>query len=166
MFFQASMCEHCDTPTMWANYKMIFPNRGTAPLPNPSMPPDVKLDYEEAATICNVSPRGAAALLRLSIQKLCAHLGGSGDNINQDIALLVKNGLPIQIQQALDVVRVTGNNAVHPGQIDVNDLDVASQIFPLVNLIVEYMIALPSQVANLYNALPEGAKFAIEKRDK
>ena len=129
------------------------------------MPQDVQSDYEEAARIYTKSPRGAAALLRLAIQKLMVHLGLPGKNINEDIAALVAAGLPSQIQQALDVVRVTGNNAVHPGQLDASDLQVAEQLFPLVNVIVEYRISLPARIQEMYDALPSGAKDAIEKRD-
>jgi hypothetical protein len=165
-FLQIARCEHCELPTVWAQGTQIYPSRGGAPLPNPHMPEKIKADYEEAATICVSSPRGAAALLRLAIQKLCIHLGGSGENLNQDIALLVRNGLPVQVQQALDVVRVIGNNAVHPGQIEANDHVLAAQLFPLVNVIVEYMIALPLRVSGLFENLPPGAKAAIEKRDR
>ena len=129
------------------------------------MPETVRADYEEAATIYIRSPRGAAALLRLAIQKLMVHLGQSGKNINDDIASLVSKGLPIQIQQALDVVRVTGNNAVHPGQIDVNDHEVIEQLFPLINVIVDYQISLPARIQEMYDALPVGTRGAIQKRD-
>jgi Domain of unknown function (DUF4145) len=92
-------------------------------------------------------------------------LGLRGKNINDDIAALVTGGLPSQIQQALDVVRVTGNNAVHPGQLDANDTRVAEQLFPLVNVIVEYQISLPARIQEMYEAWPGGARTAIEKRD-
>lgn len=62
-------------------------------------------------------------------------------------------------------MRVTGNNAVHPGQLDANDVLVAEQLFPLVNVIVEYRISLPARIQEMYDALPSGAKAAIEKRD-
>jgi Surface-adhesin protein E len=53
----------------------------------------------------------------------------------------VKNGLPETVQKSLDVVRVTGNNAVHPGQMDAADVNAAASLFALVNVIVEYMHA-------------------------
>lgn len=162
---RVTCCENCGRNCIWVGDVYVFPDRGKAPRPNVDMPPDVQADYEEAARIYAKSPRGAAALLRLAIQKLMVHLGQPGKNINDDIAALVAQGLPAQIQQALDVVRVTGNNAVHPGQLDATDVDVAEQLFPLVNVIVEYRISLPARIQEMYDALPSGAKTAIEKRD-
>jgi hypothetical protein len=75
----------------------------------------------------------------------------------------VKKGLEPQVQQALDIVRVIGNNAVHPGEITVNDnRDTATTLFGLVNLIVESQIARPKQIGALFDALPSGALNAIE----
>ncbi|MFN3161246.1 MAG: DUF4145 domain-containing protein [Rubinisphaera brasiliensis] len=129
------------------------------------MPTDVLKLYEEAAAIFSQSPRAAAALLRLAIQVLCLEVGESGKNINQDIASLVQKGLPEIVQQSLDVVRVTGNNAVHPGQIDADDPAVVESLFGLVNVIVEYMIAMPKRVSGLYSSLPANAVDAITRRD-
>ncbi len=169
-YFEADVslgqCEHCGELSIWHAHSIVYPNRGAAPLPPADMPPAVKADYEEAAQIALISPRGAAALLRLAIQKLCIHLGGAGTNLNDDIGMLVSKGLPATMQKALDSVRVIGNNAVHPGQIDADDVGVADKLFPLVNLIVEYMISMPMRVGNLYETLPAGAKNAVEKRDK
>jgi hypothetical protein len=145
---------------------MVYPNRGRALPPNPEMPEDVRKDYEEAASISNQSPRGAAALLRLALQKLCKHLGGGGENLNDDIAILVKEGLPPRVQKSLDIVRVIGNNAVHPGQIDTDDPEVVANLFILVNLIIEYMIEMPKKVDGIYSSLPKGSVEAIKKRDK
>lgn len=129
------------------------------------MPLEVRSDYEEAASISGISPRGAAALLRLAIQRLCTHLGGEGQNINADIGFLVQRGMSPMIQQALDVVRVVGNNAVHPGQIDADDPQIVGSLFELINVIVESMITVPTRIGGLYSSLPDGARQAIEKRD-
>ena len=150
---------------LWFHDKMVYPARGQAPPPNPDLPADVKAIYEEAATISASSPRGAAALLRLAIQHLATHLGGKGDNINADIALLVSQELPQKVQKALDIVRVVGNNAVHPGQISTDDPKVVGELFVLLNVIAEYMISMPNRVSGLYDQLPESARQAIEKRD-
>jgi hypothetical protein len=161
-----TICEHCEYFALWHYSTMVHPNRGTAPLPNPDMPADVKADYEEAATVATLSPRGAAALLRLAIQKLCKHLGGSGRNINDDISLLVSHGLPATVQKSLDVVRVIGNNAVHPGQIDADDPEIVGHLFSLINITTETMISVPNKINSLYGSLPSGALQAIQKRDK
>lgn len=144
---------------------MIYTNTGNCPFPNSEMPEDVKKLYLEAASISNNSPRGAAALLRLGIQVLCKELGEKGNNINTDIGNLVKKGLPEIVQQSLDVVRVTGNDAVHPGQIETDNPEIVGQLFDLTNVIVEYMIALPKRVSGIYKSLPANKIDGINKRD-
>jgi hypothetical protein len=135
-------------------------------MPNNDLPDEIKRDYEEARSIINHSPRGAAALLRLCIQKLCAFLGESGTNINADIAALVKKGLNPLVQKSLDIVRVVGNEAVHPGTIDVtDDPEIAIHLCKLVNIIAETMITQPKHVDALYGILPQDKRDQIEKRD-
>lgn len=114
-------CTHCNKNTFWIKDQMYYPDTGTAPFPNIEMPDIVLSLYNEAASIAAKSPRGAAALLRLAIQVLCKELGEKGTNINDDIKNLVAKGLPEIVQQSLDIVRVTGNNAVHPEQIDTDN---------------------------------------------
>ncbi|MDQ1772988.1 DUF4145 domain-containing protein, partial [Labilibaculum euxinus] len=160
-------CKHCNLFSLWHKEKMVYPLTGNVELANPDLPDDIKNDYNEAKDIVNISPRGAAALLRLAIQKLCTHLGEKGKNINEDIASLVKKGLPKTMQQALDSVRVIGNNAVHPGTIDLNDrIEIAYALFGFVNIICEVLISQPKKIQEFYNTnIPEGAKNGIKKRD-
>lgn len=158
-------CQHCNKRTLWVEDKMYFPDTGNAPFPNPEMPESVLRLYIEASSISSKSPRGAAALLRLSIQILCQELGEPGNNINTDVGNLVKKGLPAIVQQSLDIVRVTGNDAVHPGQIDTDNPETVGQLFDLVNIIVEYMIALPKKVSGIYNSLPADKVKGIKERD-
>ena len=89
-----------------------------------------------------------------------------GKNLNNDIGALVSRGLDQQVQMALDAVRVIGNNAVHPGQMDLrDDRSTAETLFMLHNLIGEKMISQPKRVKEVYATLPEGARKAIEGRD-
>ena len=130
------------------------------------MSDDIRRDYDEASSILNLSPRGAAALIRLAIQKLCKKLGQPGNNLNADIGKLVSDGLDKRVQQALDAVRVIGNNAVHPGKIDLrDDRAVAESLFRLLNLIAEKMISESKHVEKVYASLPKDALEAIAKRD-
>ena len=78
----------------------------------------MRMEYEGASKILNLSPRGAAALFRLAIQKLCKEFGENGDNIYADIGSLVKKGLSPLAQKALDSMRVFGNESLHPGKLN------------------------------------------------
>lgn len=160
-------CTHCHNESIWVGNKLIYPASTQAPPPNADLPEHILLDYDEASRIVGDSPRGAAALLRLCIQKLCKQLGESGKNINNDIAALVKKGLSPTIQKSLDLVRVIGNEAVHPGTIDLNDEpETAIALFNLVNIITEAMITQPKMIESLYESLPSEKRNQIEQRDK
>lgn len=161
-----SACYNCKKFAVWVHDRLVHPSVSAAPPANPDLPPDVLRDYEEAGRIVNESPRGATGLLRLGIQKICMALGGKGDKIDDDIAALVKKGLNPMVQQALDGVRVIGNEAVHPGTLDLrDDRETAIKLFKLVNIIAEQMISNPKHVAEIYGMLPEGKRNAIAKRD-
>jgi hypothetical protein len=161
-----AFCERCKAITIWYERQLIYPATAGGSSPNPDLPDEIRNDYEEARSIVWRSPRGAAALLRLCIQKLCKHLGEGGKKIDDDIASLVRKGLPIRVQQALDVVRVVGNNAVHPGHMDVkDDRETVGILFELVNLITQVMISDPKAVQEMYKSLPQSARDAIAKRD-
>lgn len=164
--FVRSKCAYCSEVVIWYKEKIVFPLTLTAPVASQDLPEDCLKIYNEARSIASLSPKGAAALLRLCIQMLMPHLGQKGKNINDDIGALVKAGLPAQVQQALDICRVVGNNAVHPGEIMFDeDSHVVSTLFGLVNFIVENQITQPKQLAEMYGALPEKAKAGIDKRD-
>ncbi len=161
-----SKCFNCNEVSVWVHSQVLFPTPPRGPSPNTDLPGSVRDDYDEASTVLTVSPRGAAALLRLAIQKLCAELGCKGRSIDDDIASLVKSGLSPVVQKALDSVRVIGNEAVHPGTLDLkDDVDTASRLFDLVNIIAEQMISTPKHVEELYAKLPEEKRKAIDKRD-
>ena len=161
-----SECFNCKDVSIWIHDRLVYPTVGGAPPANQDLPDDIRRDYEEASSVLDLSPRGAAALMRLAIQKLCKELGKPGKDINKDIKALVENGLHPLVQKALDAVRVIGNNAVHPGQIDLcDDRSTAESLFGLINLITEKMISEPKRVNEIYASLPEGALKAIEDRD-
>ncbi|HZF31070.1 MAG TPA: DUF4145 domain-containing protein [Gammaproteobacteria bacterium] len=162
-----SLCYNCDRPAVWVHDQLVFPLARIGDEPNTDLPPDIAADYEEARAIVGISPRGAAALLRLGIQKLCKHLGEPGKNIDDDIGGLVGKGLDRRIQRALDIVRVVGNESVHPSQTDLrDDPDTAHELFRLVNLIAETMISQPKHIDAMCERLPERKRKAIEERDR
>ena len=160
-------CQCCGKKIIWIDNDYIYPDI-VAEEASPDMPKPVKQLYEEAGLIYNKSPRAACALLRLAIDRLCNELGENDRDINKNIGALVKKGLPLSVQQALDVVRVVGNKAVHPGQIsfDVDDKGTAIMLMRLLNIIVERMITEPNEIDSLYQGLPESVKQSIENRDK
>ena len=161
-----SFCDNCKKYSIWVDQKMVYPHLSTAPLPVTEMSDPVEELYNEARLIFNQSPRGACALLRLAIQFLVKELGEDENNLNKAIGNLVKEGLPKKIQKALDAVRVVGNNAVHPGEIDIKDNpEIARSLFMLVNFICEKMITENKNVDAIYSSLPSEQIKAINKRD-
>lgn len=160
-------CANCKNKIIWIKDEYVYPD--SLPIsPNEDMPNVVKVLYEEAGLIYTKSPRAACALLRLAIDRLCNELGETDRDINKNIASLVKRGISVEVQQALDIVRVVGNKAVHPGQItfDVDNVETAETLFTLINLIVDRLISEPKRIAEMFDKLPENVKNAVKKRDE
>lgn len=161
-----SKCYSCDGIAVWINHELVHPKINFEIPPTEDMPDVVRRDYDEAASIASASPRAATALLRLCIEKLCNEINGSTDTIFDGIGKLAQRGLDTKIQKALDIVRVTGNTAIHPGQIDKSDTTAdARNLFRLVNVIVENLITLPKEIDELYETIPESKRDAIDRRD-
>jgi len=171
-------CTCCGEQSIWRRYlvqqdsefkakgEMLHPISTDAPAHHPDMPEHIKDDYEEARLIWAKSPRGSAALLRLVVEKLCNHLTGKKGDINSQIGTLVKDGLQPKVQKALDSVRVIGNEAVHPGTMDLNDTpELALSLFRLVNLIIQSCITDPKEADAIYGSLPANKRLGIENRD-
>ncbi|WP_348731824.1 DUF4145 domain-containing protein [Rheinheimera texasensis] len=164
--FKSSRCCHCVQRSYWFLNRMIVPSEAPVPPHHVDTPASCVDLYNEARDIVSRSPRAAAALLRLCVQNLMIELGEKGKNINDDIASLVKGGLPVEVQQALDYCRVIGNNGVHPGEIELTDRpEMTHSLFEMINFIIEDRIARPKKIRELYNTLPEGALNAVKKRD-
>ena len=164
-----AVCGGCDSTQLFTRTGVqIWPTSdGDAPPPHVDMPEEIRREYDEAASILSKSPRGAAAILRLALQKLCPLLGATEKDINPAIAQLVAAGkIGPELQQALDTLRVIGNESVHPGTMDMtDDVETASALCNVLNYVIEKAISDPKKIAALYNSLPEEKLKGIARRD-
>lgn len=168
----SGQCSHCDDRHYWSfdaasNPIMVVPEVTSAPPAHPMMPLAVRADYEEASGVLARSPRSAAALLRLALQKLLIELGMPGKKIDADIKQMVADGLSPLVQKALDVCRVIGNEAVHPGELDLQDTpELAAGLFEMLNFIVSDRIERPAVIEEIYGKIPPEKRQWIEERDR
>lgn len=162
-----SQCFNCKDFAVWVFQSLLHPPQKSGPAPNADLDADIIHDIEEARSILQLSPRGAAGLLRLALQKLCKQLGEPGQHIDTDIKNLVRKGLSADVQKALDTIRIIGNESVHPGTIDIrDDPATAMRLIQLINIIAQQMISNPKAINELYNSLPATKLAAIAHRDK
>lgn len=177
----ASECVNCARFSVWIaeittlptglerlnSSTMVYPNVPSIEAASVHMPARVQALYDEAARVLGPSPRSAAALLRLALEQLCDELGAQGANLNGKIGWLVQDrGLSATVRNAMDIVRVIGNNAVHPGQIVLDeDPGLVPSMFRLLNVVVEQLIETPQHVQQLWDGLPAHARAAVDRRD-
>lgn len=151
------------------SWTMIWPPSTAGAPPHESLPENLRDLYEEARAVAVFSPRAAAALLRLLTETLVRQFADSRASLNDNIGTLVRDGkLGPREQQMADYLRITGNSAVHPGQVDDANGEAGRRtelMFAFINLLVERFIALPERTAEAYAQLPEGARAAVDRRD-
>lgn len=161
-----STCFKCFKEAFWIEGKLIYPHFSDAPPAHIDMPEEVKEVYNEAKGILDLSPRASAALLRLALEKLLPLVGAEGKNINSMIGDLVSKGLSEDVQNALDGLRVIGNEAVHPGTINIQDnKDVSKALFEILNFIVYRLVTEKKRIKKIYGLIPDQKIEGIDKRD-
>ena len=117
------------------------------------------LDYHESFYKKDIHKRRIELVKRLELDEK--------KKIDGAIKKLVEEGLPSTLQKAMDTVRIVGDEAVHPGEINVDDnKELAIAMFRLMNIIIEKMIVEPKEIDNLYNLMPDNKLQGIENRDK
>jgi hypothetical protein len=150
-----SYCFSCNQMCLWVYDQLVWPTRHN-PEPELDAVRNERREYVEASQILEASPRGAAALLRLTIEKLCKELGVSGEGLKDEIPIFVRQHVDARVQKALDAARLIESNAMHRGQIDIeDDRATAESLSGLVNLICEKMIMEPTHLQALYTRLRE-----------
>ena len=92
---QMSECDvpGCEAITRWVDNEMVYPYGGVAPSPHSDLSEGPRADYDEAAAVSGRSPRAAAALLRVCIERLVEELEPGKGDLNVKIGLLVSKGL-------------------------------------------------------------------------
>ncbi len=164
-------CYHCKKYSLWIAEERIFPRlekASLAPAPLPEMPEKVKKLYLEASSIADKSPAAAAILLRTALEKLCEHLGAKSENLYEAIEEIYnKKDIPEEIMEAMDAVRITGNDAAHPRTINFDDNEeIVSTLFSLLNYIVDQLIVQPQKRKDFFESLPKKPGGNIKRHKK
>jgi hypothetical protein len=160
-----SYCFNCNEMCLWVCDQLIWPRRAGDPEPKLHASPDIQRNDEDGSQTLEASPRGAAALLRLVIEKVCKELGESGESPKDDLASFVQEDVDARVQKVLEAMRIIESNAVRPAEIGVGDnRATAETLSGLVNLICEKMTIEPRHLQAMYTKLREGAQNAMERR--
>lgn len=151
--------------------KVIYPDVPFGlPKPNEDMPDSVIEIYNEAASIANKSPRAAAALLRLALERLLEALGQTDGSLYTRIGNLYET-TPQDIIDIMDIIRITGNNGIHDGDIgvinidDKNDKENVLVLFKFINLLTDEFITRPQQLTDITSNFSQGEQHSIERRN-
>ena len=140
--------------------KIVFPFNASRPIPSivREQSPHIANDYEEAASVLELSPKASAALSRRCLQAILNEKGGANQkNLAKQIEAVLPN-LPSYIAGDVDAIRNVGNFAAHPqkeqatGQI--MDVEVGE---------AEWNLDVLDSLFDFYYVQPELAK---EKRAK
>ena len=103
--------------------------------------------------------------MRYAIEEFIKGMGYKDDLFDNIGKMYKESIISVTIKDGLDIVRVTGNNALHGNKIDIRDQTTVHLIFTLINQIVEELISIPNEKKYLSTLFSKGELKAIEKRD-
>ena len=110
--------------------------------------------------------------MRAALEKLTEELieNKKQESLNKSIQTLKEKGFPDQGIKCCDIIRImVHEGSAHADQIDLTGVDspeIVSELFMLVNYIVEDFITREKRIEKMYNALPQDKKQGIKNRDK
>lgn len=170
--WHTATCAHCEESSVWREGRMIFPTSGVVATPHAMMPPHVAELYEEARAVAGVSRRAAAALARATLERLLKHLDTDAGRVTlADRIDRIAAQVSRPLARLLSVLRFVGNDALHGDGASevlvlVLDEDTTASMelmFQAINDVVDELIARPSEIDALYEALPEGVRARADK---
>lgn len=172
--WQYANCARCGRPSVWRGEVMVYPQAMVGGVPHSDMPDGVRALYMEAAAVAAVSTRAGAAFARVTVERLLKHLFPDTDSrLEHLIAEAKRQGVSSSVGRMLDVVRVTGNGAVHvddqPGDLVVLVLDdlqgpeLVAKLLQAVNDLVDDLITKPRQAAELSALIPPHVQARIDQ---
>ncbi|ESZ07256.1 hypothetical protein X736_13275 [Mesorhizobium sp. L2C089B000] len=102
----------------------------------------------------------------MCIEGLCKSVTKK-DNFNDAVHELELRGVPKQITVAMDVVRLTGNEVLHAGQLyGQDDAATVATLFRLANLIVQWAITDQNSLQELVMSIGPERFAAIDETRK
>ena len=161
-----SQCDACRKQAVWVEEKLIYPHSETR-IPNPDMSNDIAEFYTEASSIARLSARAAAAMLRTVLDKICIELGYR-EGLSRSIGKMLEEGkIDKGLQEAMDITRVIGNEALHEGKITIrDDYETVNTLFMIIDVIADDQFSKPKRISQVYESLPEEKRKGIEQRDE
>ena len=147
---QTKTCAHCGKFSLWVNGDMVWPEL-PAVQPSEYLPETARKAFDEAQKVIGRSPQCACAMLRLSLERLVVHLGGTGRNLRDKVLSL---NLSPNIERLCDACRIVGNDAVHEGLLFVepdDTYDRAVRLSNFVNWITERTLAADAAADKILN---------------
>jgi hypothetical protein len=145
-----------------AAYVQAFPDQ--IPPPHRKLPKAAVELYQEAREVAAASPRSAAALLRVALEALLEELHPSGRRLIERIDELHAGGLPTPQTQAMDVLRLIGNEAAHAGTLhNADNPETVRELFHYLNYLAESSETV-RRIATSYQSIPEHKRAEAERR--
>lgn len=155
------------------DYRQIFPlgsSRGTVPS---DVPPNIAVDYDEAALVLPLSPKASAALSRRCLQSVLRDAGYNQKDLSKQIEAALaetdaRKALPSGVHLIVDAIRNIGNFAAHQisDQTTLQIIDVepteAEYCLDVLDAVFDHYYVRPAQARKIKNALD--AKLAAAKR--
>ncbi|SDP09844.1 protein of unknown function [Nakamurella panacisegetis] len=162
----ATKCFTCHNVALFHGPTLRFPAARVGPTPTQDMPANIKAIYEEAQEVAAVSPRSAAALLRVALETMVNELVSGSEKLFQKIGKLRALGVDQEIIDYMDLIRGFGNDGAHAGEVNLeDDPKTVADLFEILQIIVADAITRKKKKQALLGRFSQGWHQGREERD-